>query len=842
MRRDETGARGAQNRRETSSGDRERCRGKRGARAPYRRAFVLALGVPMFGALGARASAQTTILTSPSQFGAGATLIDFENAVAPVSTQYASQGVSLLLTNRRGATTVQDTTPRAWGPAGPRALRNTVAPLIGGKYPDLRIDFERPMTRVGFEFRSLSSSDDVQVTLTGVCSGVPVAEAQYFVTSGTAWRFVGLESSVPFDHVLVEGVGATTHAFHLDNLRFEPATGDIDGDGRPDDSDNCPCAPNAPQTDGDGDGVGDACDNCPSLPNPAQGDADGDGQGDPCDANDTFVEDFEASVLDEWLVLGEARVVGAQAGFDPYHGAGQALIATDHLNSLLTLDLTPPNYGRTLVGVNELAEFVGVSASVLTSLAGASASEGSAMKRTLEVTAGDRLTFRWCFASSEQPFSATFDDFAFVVVGAGETTLLADTFAQEAFDIPGPFYQWRTPYRLFDYVATQSGTLTLALGVLDVGNAGGTSGLFVDVLTISSAASGAPPVCTRDLSQAEARFFQSAPGEFIVTEGETFVVTFAAEDLDGDTLTVSALGLPQGATLSPLAGPAPLTTVLSWTPTAADDDGAARTIEVVFTDPSGQSSSCSVTVSDVNRRPVCDAGAPVSVMATSGGGAQVTLHGSASDPDDAAASLMYEWSAPGAVLDSPSAALTSGWFPIGVTTAQLVVRDGRGGVATSSVAVTVIADTEAPSITCSTNVAVLWPPDHSIREVELRIVAFDAQQGPLPRSALTVRATSDEPDHGPGQGPRAHRADTHGADGFTAPVDVTRALVRQSTPGEFTALLRLRAERDGGGDGRTYTLVVTGVDAAGNSAVASCTVVVPHDRAPKQKCGKNKKK
>ncbi len=840
MRRDESGARGAQDRKETSSGDRTRGRGKRSASAPYRRAFVLACCVPTFGALSAQASAQTTILTSPSQFGAGATLIDFEDAVAPVSTQYASQGASLLLTNLRGATTAQDATPRAYGPAGPRALRNTVAPLLGGKYPDLRIEFERPMTRVGFEFRSLSSSDDVQVTLTGVCSGQPVAEAQHFVTSGTTWRFVGLESSVPFDSVLVEGVGATTHAFHFDNLRFESATTDIDGDGLADDSDNCPCAANAPQTDGDGDGVGDACDNCPSLSNPAQGDADGDGRGDPCDANDTFVEDFEASALEDWLVLGEARVVGPQAGFDPYHGAGQALIATDHLDSQLSLDLTPPNYGRTMVGVNELASFVGVPASVLTNLAGASATEGSAMKRTLEVTAGDRLTFRWCFASSEPPFSANFDDIAFVVVGAGETALLADTFVREVFETPGPFYSWRTPYRLFDYIATQTGTLTLALGVLDVGNAGGTSGLLVDVLTVSSAAAGAPPVCTRDLSQAEASFLQTAPGEFVVTEGETFVVTFAAEDLDGDSLTVSALGLPQGAILSPVAGPSPLTTVLSWTPTAADDDGAARTIEVVFTDPSGQSSSCTVTVSDVNRRPVCDAGAPVSVVATSGDGAQVTLHGSASDPDDAAVSLMYEWTAPGAVLDAPGAALTSGWFPIGVTSAQLVVRDGRGGIATSSVSVTVTADSEAPSVTCSTNLAVLWPPDHSIREVELRIVAVDAQQGALPRSALTVRATSDEPDHGPGQGPRARRADTHGEDGFTAPVDVTSALVRQSTPGEFTALLRLRAERDGKGDGRTYTIVVTGVDSCGNSAVATCTVVVPHGHAPKESCSKKK--
>ncbi|MCH8146956.1 MAG: thrombospondin type 3 repeat-containing protein [Planctomycetes bacterium] len=57
---------------------------------------------------------------------------------------------------------------------------------------------------------------------------------------------------------------------------------DIDLDGEPDDSDNCPNIPNADQDDVDQDGVGDACDNCPNLAND-QDDTDQNGVGDACE-------------------------------------------------------------------------------------------------------------------------------------------------------------------------------------------------------------------------------------------------------------------------------------------------------------------------------------------------------------------------------------------------------------------------------------------------------------------------------------------------------------------------------------------------------------------------------
>ncbi len=62
-----------------------------------------------------------------------------------------------------------------------------------------------------------------------------------------------------------------------------PDPNDPDGDGVPNDQDNCPSVYNPDQSDSDVDGVGDLCDNCPAVYNPDQADSDGDGTGDACE-------------------------------------------------------------------------------------------------------------------------------------------------------------------------------------------------------------------------------------------------------------------------------------------------------------------------------------------------------------------------------------------------------------------------------------------------------------------------------------------------------------------------------------------------------------------------------
>lgn len=58
---------------------------------------------------------------------------------------------------------------------------------------------------------------------------------------------------------------------------------DPDGDGFPEDCDNCPGVPNPAQANTDGDRDGDACDLCPDLYRESGSDRDGDGVGDECD-------------------------------------------------------------------------------------------------------------------------------------------------------------------------------------------------------------------------------------------------------------------------------------------------------------------------------------------------------------------------------------------------------------------------------------------------------------------------------------------------------------------------------------------------------------------------------
>ena len=231
-----------------------------------------------------------------------------------------------------------------------------------------------------------------------------------------------------------------------------------------------------------------------------------------------------------------------------------------------------------------------------------------------------------------------------------------------------------------------------------------------------------------------------------------------------------------------------------------------------------------------NAPPVADAGADRTVECTSPGGDAVTLDGTGSfDPENGA--LTYAWSAIGVTFDDPTSATPTGTFLLGTTTVSLTVTDDAGNTDVDTVDVTV-EDTTAPSVDCSTDVDVLWPPNHRKVSVQISIAADDACVATGDLTVDLATASSSEQDNGTGFGDGDTDGDVNCDDGFSAPVPIT-GLAYNAATDRFEGSVLLRAERNGTGGGRFYTLDFTISDGNGNSTPSSCTVVVPKSRGKK---------
>jgi CSLREA domain-containing protein len=114
---------------------------------------------------------------------------------------------------------------------------------------------------------------------------------------------------------------------------------------------------------------------------------------------------------------------------------------------------------------------------------------------------------------------------------------------------------------------------------------------------------------------------------------------------------------------------------------------------------------------------------------------------------------------------------------------------------------------EAPDCSHATaSPNLLWPPNHKFVPIQITGVT-NPGGGPV-----TITVTSifqDEPVHSPGSG-------NTGPDGT----------------GVGSSTASVRAERDGGGDGRVYHISFTATNASGGSCTGAVTVGVPHDQGP----------
>lgn len=117
-----------------------------------------------------------------------------------------------------------------------------------------------------------------------------------------------------------------------------------------------------------------------------------------------------------------------------------------------------------------------------------------------------------------------------------------------------------------------------------------------------------------------------------------------------------------------------------------------------------------------------------------------------------------------------------------------------------------IADSTPPVTGLAIAKTSLWPPNHQMVQVA-QGTATDIVD-PSPTVSITV--TSNEPANGLG-------------DGDTAPD-------WRVTQNGSSYSIELRAERAGGGSGRTYTIAITVTDAAGNETFESFSVTVPKSK------------
>jgi hypothetical protein len=207
----------------------------------------------------------------------------------------------------------------------------------------------------------------------------------------------------------------------------------------------------------------------------------------------------------------------------------------------------------------------------------------------------------------------------------------------------------------------------------------------------------------------------------------------------------------------------------------------------------------------VNTSPVVTLN-PMSQSATSG---TVTFTAAASGSP--APTVQWQVSTNGGVSFSDIPGETSTSLTVTVTPAangnqyRAVFTNVCGSATTSAATLTTCSP---PVITLSHSTLSMWPPNHSYHTFQVTDFVASATSncyGNITSSVVITKVTSDEIENGNGDGNTLN--------------DIVIAANCKS--------VQLRSERDGGGDGRVYTIFFKVTDASGNVTTATATVTVP---------------
>ena len=205
-----------------------------------------------------------------------------------------------------------------------------------------------------------------------------------------------------------------------------------------------------------------------------------------------------------------------------------------------------------------------------------------------------------------------------------------------------------------------------------------------------------------------------------------------------------------------------------------------------------------------NQPPVANAGPDRTVEQQTPDGALVVLDGSGSTDLEDDTPVSYEWTLPGG--GTVSGVGPTVLIPPGTHEVALRVTDSQGSTGEDSVEVTV-QDTTPPAIAPRDPIT-LWPPNNKMVDIDVAsLVSVSDACDPAP--ALTVAEIAVSPAES-GKGQKNAESDFK--------IDNEAGIVR------------LRAERDGSGSDRVYTITFLATDASENSAEIDVDVTVPHDQ------------
>lgn len=264
----------------------------------------------------------------------------------------------------------------------------------------------------------------------------------------------------------------------------------------------------------------------------------------------------------------------------------------------------------------------------------------------------------------------------------------------------------------------------------------------------------------------------------------------------GGTLTCSESGLPVGAIDT-------FSLVAKVDCSLADGALVTNSARIASTHPDpALGNNTAVEVTSVSNPPpsiTCPAG--ITVECTGNCGIQAT------DPQLAPffAGASANDNCPGVIITNDAPA----FLPLGTTTVTFTATDSGGASASCPATVTVV-DTIPPQISVTLSRDLLWPPNHKLVDITATVNVTDVCD-PHATFVLTSIASS-EPDDGLGDGDTAND-------------------IQSYEIGTADTSFQLRSERSGLGSGRVYTIVYTASDKSGNTAQASATVNVPHDRS-----------